>query len=887
MATVAAFALNSFFHHREEGMSQTREMIAQQDTERIPDLAHYLSGQKATVKEFAAGEKITGPGEGRDRIICLISGRAEVVVGYRASGEVIVEGLDPGDVFGNLAFLTGRAWPKDAELVATEPSTVLEISLDRFQVILRENPEFTVSLLKSLGKKVVQGDRNEFAALVHVEGTDAAAVCAYPSHPGLPDEVQSQFQALALAGESVLIVGENGVGKDVLAYAIFGAAITHNEVLVPVDVRRMRREIGFLRTRSHSGNDTWHEATEEMQFFFGRETRGENGAIKTLPGYLDLANNGTLFIRGAEHLKAVTQQKLVDALKTGVYCPVGSSQVMKADFRLICTTEIIPDQFTLYRHPLMYELKDSSLFVPPLRDRQDQLLPLARRYLAHYAREMNKKVPTLSELTVKAMTDYSWPGNDLELANTMRRAVMVCPDDLIRRQDLMFDSRRPEGRARYNLLRIKPIRQALLSPLFPAILQSAFVPLFVATVLLLFLGPADPSKNLASVVMWALAWPGLIVAAFFGARISCSICAIGALSTLAKRIVSLEIPFPEILKKRSDFLIAGGILFLIWMESATDMRNHPFYLGLLLLVMFVLAFVMNTLYARQSWCRYLCPLGGMTGLLARTSLVELRAQREICLSRCNSPTCYFGTSKAEGCSFGQVVATLHSNHFCKICASCVKNCKLDAIMLNVRIPGDELGEVRHVRTGTGFLVLGLCGALITDLFLRTPHYEHLVSWLAWPQVATFTFSYLGVILGVNLLSLGATALSRRTFRERFLENYSRFALSLLPLAAMGLLAFHLHYFFTVGAKAPGLIGQYFGIASLEGSNPVMPTAGSLLVQHLLIVTGLGWSLITMCRLGRWSRNARVFAVPLGVLPHALVACLLALAITVLLRMAFS
>jgi hypothetical protein len=192
-----------------------------------------------------------------------------------------------------------------------------------------------------------------------------------------------------------------------------------------------------------------------------------------------------------------------------------------------------------------------------------------------------------------------------------------------------------------------------------------------------------------------------------------------------------------------------------------------------------------------------------------------------------------------------------------------------------------------VRTGTGFLVLGLCGALITDLFLRTPHYEHLVSWLAWPQVATFTFSYLGVIMGVNLLSLGATALSRRTFRERFLENYSRFALSLLPLAAMCLLAFHLHYFFSVGAKAPALIGQYFGIASLEGSNPVMPTAGSLLIQHILIVTGLGWGLITMCRLGRWSRNATRFAVPVGVLPHALVACLLALAITVLLRMAFS
>ena len=263
---------------------------------------------------------------------------------------------------------------------------------------------------------------------------------------------------------------------------------------------------------------------------------------------------------------------------------------------------------------------------------------------------------------------------------------------------------------------------------------------------MLFLGPPSPEKNPAAVLMWSLAWPGLIICAFLGARISCSFCAIGALSSLAKRIVALEIPFPEVLKMRSDFLIAGGILFIIWIECATDIRSSPFNLGFLLVSMFVLAFALNTIWSRQAWCRYICPLGGMTGLLARTSMLELRADHEICLSNCTSQECYFGTDKTGGCPFGQVVATLHSNQFCKICGSCAKNCSHDAIRLNLRIPGYELGEVRYVRTGTGFLVLGLIGGLLSDILTRIPWFNDLTGWVPGTFMARFTVVFVGIIV---------------------------------------------------------------------------------------------------------------------------------------------
>ncbi|MBI5250684.1 MAG: sigma 54-interacting transcriptional regulator [Desulfomonile tiedjei] len=851
----------------------------------IPELFRPLMVEKISVRTVEAGHPISAIGDAYDRILCLLSGRAKVVEGYRAAQEVIVESLEPGDVFGDLAFLTGRRWPVDASLVATSQSRVLEISMDGFQRVLRENSEFTVALLKSLGKKTVRVDRSEFSSPAHAKDSGAAAVCAYPSHPGLDSDLQSRFQSLAFSNESVLIIGENGVGKDILAYAVFEAADRHDDVLVPLNAGKMGTESFFCQTSSEVADQELTHTEEQIRTLFGYESRTADGSSRILPGYLDLAQRGTLFIRGAHLLTAVTQQKLLDAWRTGSYCPPGSRRHLEIDFRLICTTELDPSLLHPDRHPLLCELRETILMVPPLRQRRDLIPSLATHYLGHYAQEMKRQPPELDELTTKALKDYSWPGNDLELANAMRRAVLVSPGDTVRRQDLTFDARGTDGDLRFDLLRLRPVRQAMFSPLFPAVLQSAFMPIFLGIVLLLFFGPPDPSRNLAAVIMWSLAWPGVIVGAFLGARISCSICAIGALSKLAKRIVALELPFPEALRMRSDFLIAVGILFVIWIECVSDIRSSPFNLGLLLLTMFLIAFVLNTLFARQTWCRYLCPLGGMTGLFARTSVLELRADRNVCLSRCSSHECYYGTSKAEACAFGQVVATLHSNQFCKICGNCVKNCPYDAVRLNLRIPANELGEVRHVRTGTGFLVLSLNGALLSDILTRVSWYDRLVTWLPGPGALKFTVLYAGLILIVNLIAIAAAILSHRAFRERLFENYSRFALSLLPLTCMGFLALHTYYVFTLGPQMLALLGQYFGIEGLGGPASVMPKASIRVVQEVLMACGLAWTLIIMYRLGHSTPRGK-YRRRWGVLPHALVAAALALGLAAAMRWAF-
>ncbi|MFH0825078.1 MAG: sigma 54-interacting transcriptional regulator, partial [Pseudomonadota bacterium] len=684
----------------------------------------------------------------------------------------------------------------------------------------------------------------------------------------------------------LLIIGETGVGKEPLSVAVFEAGEKYKDVFVTLDLVRGCRESPMSPDRAiGSDRDSASSTREQARILFGVEERGADGSPTMTAGYLTLAANGTLFIRGAEMLTVVTQQRLLDAVRTSAFCPEGGSRVIRADFRLICTTYLDPSLYSIDRHPLLHALQDFSLRLPPLRERRAEIPFLVDHYLAYHSERLNKRVPEPGEGTLDTLMDYSWPGNDQELSTVIRRAVVATPSDVVRPKDLSFYARRASGRGRTDWLRFRPIRRALLSPLFPAVLQSAFLPIFLVILMLLFLGPPDPSKNLAGMVMWATAWPGMIIGAFFGARVWCSVCAIGAISRSAKRIISLEIPFPHALKIHSDFLIAGGILFIIWLETAIDIRNSPFNLGLLLLTMFIIAFVLNTLYTRQAWCRYICPLGGMNGLLSRTSMLELRADADTCLSLCGSHECYVGGDKAEGCPFGQVAATLHSNQFCKICANCLKNCPHGAIRLNLRLPGLELGEIRHVRTGTGFLVLGLLGGLLSDMATRMSFYAETASWMPLSGVWRFTLVFVGTIAGINLMAALAAGVSHRVFGERFQENYSRFALALLPLTCMGLLAFHTYYLVTFAVRLPELLDPYFHFSTFRTIDHDQLIHHIRWIQFLLVAVGLAWSINVIYRLVR-ALPGRPYPRIAGALPHVVTAVILAWVLVKAMSMTF-
>jgi len=820
---------------------------------------------------------------GDDLIRYFLAGKASLVLSEDGE-KVLVDSLGPNEIFGEVSFFTGLPWPSDAELVADEPCHILEIPADDFERLIREDPDFAVNLVKNLGRKIIRLDRSILKTKLNRRSLQS--LISREDHI-FPDYVIGdhahrhlipRMEELAQSDEPVLIVGESGVGKEVLAHMIFSRSHHGKEVFLQVDLLRIRGDFLLTNLPSEDPNFEGDPTDWQLRLFFGSEEPAPDGGTHEVPGYFELSIDGTLLARGVEQLTAVVQMKLLEAITTETFRRQGGIRLQRAKVRLIVTTRLEASEITLERHPLLYALMPRALIVPPLRVRRREIPRLVEHYLKKYSHELRRDVGKLPKETVRTLVNYSWPGNDLELSSTVKRAVLVAQDGILRPQDIYFDLKRIEGRGKLNLLKFDRIKRIMMSPLFPAVLQSAAIPFLLAVMVFLFLGPTDPMRNPAALVSWALGWPVLILGAFLWARFWCSLCPIGTLGEYAKRFVALEKPFPAFLKNHSDFVVAAAVLSILWFEHVTGIRNSPPVLGLLLLAMVGSAILVSVMYERQSWCLYVCGLGGMMGVLAKASVVELRADRNVCISQCASNECYVGSADNEGCPFGQAGPRLHSNRLCKLCGTCVKNCSHGAINLNLRIPGRELWEIRHPNAGTAFLVIGMISGLFSEMATGTKMYSSLTANIPVPETVRFTMVFASIILLANLMVSVAAVLSKRVYGDTFRENYARYGLALLPLALTSFMAFHMYYFVTLGVQIPMLVSQTFQIEALRHLVITVPTGLTSAVQATLIWIGLIWTALIIYRLGIASHE-RVGPAILGMLPHAAVALCLALFMT--------
>lgn len=848
--------------------------------DRLPSSLRRLAYSQELLKTFTAGATIMGRSSDTDNIVYIISGSASVVLRDEDKEKVAVDALGAGDIFGGVEFFTGVPWQLDSELIADEPTQVLEIDSATFETLLRQDPDLIVGLVKNLVRKLFGLRRNMFRsklkrrALHSLISSEEHIFPDYVVGDFVRKNISSKLAELAASDGPALIIGESGVGKEVLAHRLFKQSRHGKEVFLIVDLNKTDAPTpsGPRKADSHT---TLEETTDQqLRLFFGYEEPGIDGGTKETAGYFELTDDGTLLVRGVERLTPVVQMKLLEALVTQTFRRVNGTRQLKSKVSLIATTRLESADITLEDHPFVYALLERSVTIPPLRNRRKEIPTLARHYLKKYTAELGREVGELQEETLNTLLNYSWPGNDLELSNSLKRAILVCDRGVLRPQDIYFDLKRVEGKWKFNLFRFNFIRKAFHSPLYPAVLQSAAVPFFFIILLFLFLGPQDPLKNPAALIAWTIGWPVLIIGALFWARFWCSLCPIGVIAALSKKVLSLERPFPAFLKRNSDFLIAGAVLFVIWFETATEIRNSPFNLGLLLLAMLLSAALVSMVYERQTWCLYLCGLGGMVGVLSKTSIVELRANGNICISECSSNECYLGTADRAGCPFGQAGPRLRSNRLCKVCGQCVKNCPHGAITLNLRAPGQEIWQHSQRHAGTAFLVLGMIGGLFSEMVSRMPEYKILAEWMPFPPILNFSIVFLVILASINGLMLLAALISRRSCGDTLRQNFARFGLAMLPLTLGSFTAFHIYYLINLGVQIPILVSKYFEIEALNSLIITVPDGVTFFLQQSVIWIGLAWTLITMYRLGLWTKKTAMDTVT-SVGPHAAVAIFIA------------
>ncbi|GEM_PF-184612 len=235
---------------------------------------------------------------------------------------------------------------------------------------------------------------------------------------------------VAVADATVLLVGESGTGKELFARLIHEYS--------------GRARAPFVAVNCSALPETLLESE-----LFGHVKGSFTGAVEGRKGLFEAAHRGTILLDEIGDMSPATQVKLLRVIQEKEVRPVGGNRGTPVNVRIIAATNQDLDRMVAdgtFREDLYYRLKVFPIVVPPLRERREDIVPLARHFLTRFSHSTGKKVNTLSPEALKALALYDWPGNVRELENILERAVVLTAGDRVRKEDLPIDVSRGGAR---------------------------------------------------------------------------------------------------------------------------------------------------------------------------------------------------------------------------------------------------------------------------------------------------------------------------------------------------------------------------------------------------------------------------------------------------------
>ncbi|MGB0277411.1 MAG: 4Fe-4S binding protein [Prochlorococcaceae cyanobacterium] len=483
------------------------------------------------------------------------------------------------------------------------------------------------------------------------------------------------------ARRPVLVMGEPGLEKDNLAALIHFGSADRRQPLVRIDGALLHAD----------GSDLWGRATSDE------------------PSLLECIGDGTLLLDKLDKAPKALQPRLI-----ALACEHPGRVIVTSE----CAIPALSNQGRLIR-------------VPPLRLRRQDLGEWLRFGVRLESRKQGwSRPPSLAPGIIKQLQRYDFPNNLRELEQVIYRALqqarrlgegglpLELPDDVFWTDSVS----RPR---RFELWRWRPeLRLQMRSPRLWNVLLFGLVSwLFVAVNLWLWWGPQERASNGALNLFWAWWWPLILLGYPLVGRLWCSFCPFMVWGEIAQGIAKRlgwqprSWPRGEHDDWASPLLAIGFGLILLWEELA-HLENTAWLSSCLLLLITAGAVLGSLIFEKRFWCRYLCPIGGMNGLFAKLSILELRADAGTCSGSCSSYACFKGGPAdgeglaTAGCPLGTHPAHLSDNRNCVLCLTCVQACPHRSVQLSLRPPAADLRLPLNVPRGEPLLILILFGGLV-------------------------------------------------------------------------------------------------------------------------------------------------------------------------------
>ena len=488
----------------------------------------------------------------------------------------------------------------------------------------------------------------------------------------------------------VLISGEPGLEKDNIAALIHFGSPDRKRLLVRINGALLRPD--------------------------GADLFGRSGSELSL---LECLGEGALLIDQFDLVPQPLRPALLQLLREGTWQdPAHPGQGHRFRGRLFLTAEqSLPE----------LDAVCLQIRVPPLRVRRQDLGEWIRFGVRQKALSLGwSQPPEVGEELVGRLQGHDFPGNVRELSQLIERALRQCNASHPARlpDDVFWTDRRAAGGARFDLWRWQPrLRGLMRAPaLWNGLLFGLVSWLFVLVNLWLWQGPQDRAHNGGLNLFWAWWWPLILLGYPLVGRLWCSFCPFMVWGEISQRLAGRlgwqprRWPRGETDRWAAPLLAAGFAAILLW-ESLADLPDTAWLSSCLLLLITAGAVIGSLTYEKRFWCRFLCPVGGMNGLFAKLSLLELRAEAGTCSGSCHTYGCFKGgPAEGEGlatagCPLGTHPAHLHDNRNCVLCLSCAQACPHRSVQLRLRPPAADLQRGMAPPAGEAALILVLAGGI--------------------------------------------------------------------------------------------------------------------------------------------------------------------------------